>query len=189
MKKLALVTFSMVLFGLMATSIGQEAFKLGVVDTQRVLQNYKKAIEADKILKTGEKNLKETLDPIIADIRNLEEKKAKTELFVEKAQTDDLEKQIRSKQDQFVQEQRAGEQALFEKRQELLVPILKELEDLIIKIGKEEKYDLIISKQAALYYDEKYDITDKLIELINAGADKAEPKEEEAKKPEVPVGE
>ena len=188
MKKLILVIFSMMLFSLMTGSIGQESFKFGVVDTQQVLQNYQKAIEADKILQTGQKSLQDKLEGYLEDIRNLEEKKTKTELFVEKAQTDDLEKQIRSKQDQFLQEQRAGEQALFEKRQELMVPILKELENLIIKTGKAEKYDLIISKQAALYFDEKYDITDKIIELLNARAEKAEPKKEDAEKPKSQTG-
>ena len=46
-------------------------------------------------------------------------------------------------------------------------PILKEIEELIKKTGKEQNFDLIISKQAALYYNEKFDITQNLIEAIN----------------------
>jgi outer membrane protein len=185
MKKLVFVIFSMVLFvGLMAGSIGQEAFKLGVVDSNRVLLNYQKAIETDKLLKAAEKRLKEKLDAIGEEIRTLREKKTKTELFLEQPKIADLEKQIEQKTIEHQQEFERGRQALLEKNQELMTPIFKELEELIIKVGKEEKYDLIIDKQAALYFNEKYDITDELIKLINANAEKAEPKKENAEKPQ-----
>ncbi len=185
MKKLVFITFSMVLLvGLMAGSIGQEAFKLGIIDSNRVLLNYQKAIETDKTLKDAEKRLKEKLDIIGEEIRTLREKKTKSELFLEQPKIDDLEKQIEQKTIEHQQEFERGRQALLEKSQELMTPIYKELEELIIKVGKEEKYDLIIDKQAALYFNEKYDITDKLIKLINANAEKAEPKKENAEKPQ-----
>ena len=189
MKKLVFVIFSMVLFvGLMAGSIGQEAFKLGVVDSNRVLLNYQKAIETDKLLKSAEKRLKEKLDTIGEEIRTLREKKTKSELFLEQPKIADLEKQIEQKTIEHQQEFERGRQALLEKNQELMTPIFKELEELIIKVGKEENYGLIIDKQATLYFNEKYDITEKLIKLINANAEKAEPKKENAEKPETSTG-
>lgn len=187
MKKLVLVIFSMGLFGLMAGSIGQEAFKFGVVDTNRVLLNYQKAIEADKLLKTAEKRLKEKLDAIGEEIRTLQERKEKAELFESEEQINESENKIQLKQIEYQRELNDGRQALLEKNQELMTPIFKELEELIIKVGKEENYDLIIDKQAALYFNEKYDMTGKLIKLINAGAEKAEPKKEDAEKPKTPT--
>ncbi|MDE0314583.1 MAG: OmpH family outer membrane protein [Candidatus Poribacteria bacterium] len=181
MKKLVFITFSMVLLvGLMAGSIGTETFKLGVVDSNRVLLNYQKAIETDKILKDAEKRLKEKLDIKGEEIRTLREKKTKSELFLEQPKIAELQKQIEQKTIEHQQEFERGRQALLEKNQELMTPIFKELEELIIKVGKEEKYDLIIDKQATLYFNEKYDITDELIKLINANAEKAEPKKENA---------
>ncbi len=185
MKKLVFITFSMVLLvGLMAGSIGTETFKLGVVDSNRVLLNYQKAIETDKILKDAEKRLKEKLDIKGEEIRTLREKKTKSELFLEQPKIAELQKQIEQKTIEHQQEFERGRQALLEKNQELMTPIFKELEELIIKVGKEEKYDLIIDKQATLYFNEKYDITDELIKLINANAEKAEPKTENAEKPQ-----
>ena len=179
MKKIVLLIFSsIVLFGLMTSTIGQESFKFGVVDTNRVLQNYQKAIDADKELKAAEKRLKTNLDVIVEEIRTLREKKDKTELFVEEAETANLEKQIQLKQQEYQQKFEQGRQVLLERNQELMTPIYKELETLIINTGKAENYDLIIDKQAALYANEKYDLTDKLIELINAGAGEAETEKE-----------
>ncbi|MDE0086409.1 MAG: OmpH family outer membrane protein [Candidatus Poribacteria bacterium] len=185
MKKLVFITFSMVLLvGLMARSIGTETFKLGVVDSNRVLLNYQKAIETDKILKDAERRLKEKLDVKGEEIRTLREKKTKSELFLEQPKIAELQKQIEQKTIEHQQEFERGRQALLEKNQELMTPIFKELEELIIKVGKEEKYDLIIDKQVTLYFNEKYDITDELIKLINANAEKAEPKKENAEKPQ-----
>lgn len=175
--------FSIALFSFMTASIGQESFKLGVVDSNRVLQNYQKAMDADKLLKGAEARLKKSLDEISEDIRTLREKKEKTELFVEEAQTAKLENQIQLKQMEYQQEFDRGRQALLEKNQELMNPIFKELEQLIIKTGKEENYDLIIDKQAALYFNNKYDITDKLIDLINAENEKAKEANQDAETP------
>lgn len=183
MKKFVLIAFSLVLFGIMTGSIGQEAFKFGVVDSNRVLQNYKKAMDADKFLKNAEERLRKNLAEMDEDIRTLIEKKEKTELFVEEAQTAELVKQIQAKQLEFQKERDQGSQVLIEKNRELMQPIFKELEQLIIKTGKEENYDLIIDKQAALYFNEKYDITDKLIILINAGNEKAEQNNQDVEAP------
>lgn len=184
MKKFILILFSIVLFGFLTGSIGQEAFKLGVVDSNRVLKNYQKALDADKLLKNAEARLKKNLDEISEEIRTLREKKEKTELFVEEAQTAKIENQIQLKQMEAQQELERGRQTLIEKNQELMNPIFKELEQLIIKTGKDENYDLIIDKQAALYFNEKYDITDKLIILINAENEKEEQANLDAEKPQ-----
>lgn len=187
MKKLVLVIFSMALFGLTVGSIGTETFKFGIVDANRVLLNYQKAIEADKILKNAEKRLKEKLDAIGEEIRTLQERKEKAELFESEEQINESENKIQQKQIEYQQELNRGREALLAKNQELMTPIYKELEVLIIKVGKEEDYDLIIDKQAALYFNEKYDLTDKLIKFINAGAEQAEPEKENAEKPQTPT--
>ena len=184
MKKFVLTVFSLVLFGILTGSIGQESFKLGVVDSNRVLQNYKKAMDADKFLKNAEARLRKNLADKEEDIRTLIEKKEKTELFVEEAQTADLVRQIQAKQLEYQNEREQGSQALIEKNRELMQPIFKELEQLIIKTGKDENYDLIIDRQAALYFNEKYDITDKLIILINAENEKAEQDNQDVEAPQ-----
>lgn len=172
MKKFVLVLLPLMLFSLISGSIGQESIKLGVVDTQRVLANYSKAVEVDKMLKAAEKRWQEKLAAIGENITTLEEKKKKTELFVEEAQTASLVREIEQLQMQYQQEFNQGREALLARNREELTPILKELEELIIKVGKEQNYDLIIDKQAVFYMNEKYDITDKLIGLINAGVEK-----------------
>ncbi len=176
MKKFVLVLLPLMLLSLLSGSMGQEAFKFGVVDTQRVLINYSEAVKVDNLLKTAEKRWQEELAAIGSEITTLQEKKEKTELFVEEAQTASIERDIQLKQQQYQQKFNQGRDALLEKNRELMTPIIKELEELIKKIGKEENYDLIIDKQAVFYMNEKYDLTDKLIGLINDGAKKDDSK-------------
>lgn len=183
MKKFVFVLFPLMFFSLLSGSIGQESFKFGVVDTQRVLVNYSKAVEVDKLLKAAEKRWQEKLAAIGEEITTLQEKKEKTELFVEEAQTANLVREIEQKQLQYQQEFNQGREALLAKNREEMTPIFKELEELIIKVGKEENYDLIVDKQAVFYMNEKYDLTDKLIGLINAEVDT-----ESKTKNEVPDG-
>ncbi|MCG9126268.1 OmpH family outer membrane protein [Candidatus Poribacteria bacterium] len=167
MKRYVLILCSIMLFSMLSGSIGQESFKFGVVDTQFVLDNYGKFKDANEILQTADKRLRDKLEGLVGEIRTLQEKLTKTELFLEKPQTEELQNQIKTKEDEFLRERQTGEQALMDKQKELMEPILKEIEDLIKKVGKEQNYDLIISKQAALYFNEEFDITQSLIDTIN----------------------
>ena len=151
-------------------SIGQESFKFGVVNTQEVLESSKKATEATEILQSASERLKTKLQRLGDEIRTLQEKKAKTELFVEKAQTADLDNEIRLKQQEYQREIEIGQQALLEKEQELMEPIYNGLQELIVKVGESENFDIILEKRLiTLYVSEKYDLTQRLIGLMNEG--------------------
>ena len=177
MKKVVLILLPLMLLSIISGSMGQESFKFGVVDTQKVLINYTKAVDVDNLLKAAEKRWQDELAVIGGEITTLQEKKEKTELFVEEAQTASIVRDIQLKQQQYQQKFNQGRDALLEKNRELMTPIIKELEDLIKKVGKDENYDLIIDKQAVFYMNEKYDLTDKLIGLINKGEEMDDSKE------------
>ena len=104
--------------------------------------------------------MKTKLQQLGDEIRTLQEKKAKTELFVEKAQTADLDNEIRLKQQEYQREVEIGQQALLEKEQELMEPIYNGLQGLIVKVGEAENFDIILEKRLiTLYVKEKYDLT------------------------------
>ena len=149
-------------------SIGQESFKIGVVNTQEVLESSKKATDATEILQSASDRLRTKLQGLSDDIRSLQEKKAKTELFVEEAQTADLNNEIRLKQQEYQREVEIGQQALLEKEQELMEPIYNSLQALIVKVGESENFDIILEKRLiTLYVSEKYDLTQRFIGLMN----------------------
>ena len=149
-------------------NIGQESFKIGVVNTQEVLEGSKEAIDVTELLQAASERLKTKLQQLEDGIRTLQGKKAKAELFVEKAQTADLDNEIRLKQQEYQREVEIGQQALLEKEKELMEPIYNSLQELIVKVGEAEDFDIILEKRLiTLYVKKEYDLTQQLSGLMN----------------------
>ena len=158
-----------------AGSIGQESFKIGVVNTQEVLESSKEATDATELLQAASERLKTKLQQLGDEIRTLQEKKAKTELFVEQAQTADLDNEIRLKQQEYQREVEIGQQALLEKEQELMEPIYNNLQEMIVKVGESENFDIILEKRLiTLYVKKEHDLTQQLIGLMNENNENSE---------------
>ena len=173
--RLTILIISIAAFCFSSGSIGQAVFKIGVVNTEEVLKGSKAAVAATEKLRAAGEKLQKNLEKIADDIRVLQEKKTKTELFVEEAQTADLNNEILQKQQEYQRTREDGQQALLAKERELLEPIYKRLEDLIIKVGKDENYDIILEKRLiTLYVKEEYDLTKRLTDLMNENNKKDE---------------
>ena len=166
--RLTLLIISIAAFCFSSGSIGQEAFKIGVVNTEEVLKGSAAAVKASEDLKAAGERLQKKLQDIADEVRTLQEKKAKTELFVEEAQTADLDRDILQKQQEHQRELEIGQKALLERERELLEPIYKNLENLIMKVGKDDNYDIILEKRlVTLYVKEEYDLTKRLTDAMN----------------------
>ena len=158
-----------VLFSILSlcSIVNAQDFKLGVLNTQKVVENYDKAIEADTELKTLQDRLAGRLKKLEDEIVTMEERLTKQELFLDEDAVRSAKADIVRKQDEYRQKLKVGQESLMEKQKELLEPILQEVKDLIIQIGKQEKYSLILDKQAAMFVEPKYDLTDSLIQQLN----------------------
>ena len=160
----------------------QNPFKFAVVDTQTVIESYKKAQDANEVLKTAEKNLRGDLEKRAESIIELEDKLAKQKLFLEETAVTALEQDILQRKQDYQRELQEGGKAITDKQKELLEPIIAEIEELIAEIGKNESYSLILDKRlVTLYVDEKYDLTQRIIDILNARVEQSEPKPDEAK--------
>ena len=152
---------------ILCSIVNAQDFKLGVINTQKVVENYNKAIEADTELKTLQDRLAGRLKKLEDEIVTMEERLTKQELFLDEDAVRSAKADIVRKQDEYRQKLKVGQESLMEKQKELLEPILQEVKDLIIQIGKQEKYSLILDKQAAMFVESKYDLTDSLIQQLN----------------------
>lgn len=158
------------LFLLHFCAMAQDSFKLGVVDTQSVVESYKKAQEANDILKSAENRLRDKLKGLEEEILDMEDSLTKQKLFLDESATQTLESDILRKRQEYQRELENGQQAILEKQRELVEPILNEIQALIQQIGTSEKYSLILEKRlVTLYVDPKYDLTDDIVERLNAG--------------------
>jgi len=162
--------------------VDAQDFRLGVIDTQRVIEGYDKAKEADTELKTLEERLKNRLKGLEEEIVTLEERLTKQELFLDDDAVRSARQDIRIKQEEYRQRLENGQQALIEKQKELLEPIIEEVKTLIEQIGKDENYSLILDQRltvgaysipVALYVSPKYDLTDRVIKKLNEKSNKS----------------
>lgn len=178
---------SVILFGSFGLGFGAAAansFKLGVVDTQRVFENFSKAQEANNRLKTAEERLRTLLDSIQQEITTMEERLTKQKIFLDAPETETLQTDIRLKKQELQLELENGQEALLAKRDELLAPLTQEIETLLQQIGESEGYSLILEKRlVTLYVDPKYDLTDRVVKLLNDKYEEEKSKDDQSATP------
>ena len=185
---------SVILFGSLSLGFGAGAennFKLGVVDTQQVFEKFSKAQEANEILKTAEERLRNQLDGIQQEITTMEERLTKQKLFLDPPETETLQTDIRIKRQELQRELEIGQEALIAKREELLAPLTQEIEGLLQQVGESEGYSLILEKRlVTLYVDPKYDLTERVVKLLNDTYEKEKSKDtqQSAPPPETETG-
>ncbi len=171
-------------------AVAQNQFKLGVVDTQKVFEGYKRAKAAEEVLKTAEDRLRAQLEDVREEIRTMEKRLTKQKLFLPDPETESIENDIRMRKQEYQREFEIGQESILAKQKELVEPILKEIETLIKEIGKNDDYNLILEKRlVTLYVDSRYDLTETVIQTLNERYDDAnptEPSEENADKSETP---
>ena len=187
------IGLSVILFGSFGLGFGaaaENSFKLGVVDTQRVFENFTKAQEANDILKTAEERLRSQLNEIQQEIDTMEERLTKQKLFLDAPETETLQADIRIKRQELQRELEIGQESLLAKREELLAPLTQEIETLLQQIGETEGYSLILEKRlVTLYVDPKYDLTERIVVLLNEAYEKEKSKDAQpATPPETETG-
>ena len=192
MKRISIlyVTVGIGLFAFAISAVAQNEFKLGVVDTQKVFEGYKRAKTADEVLKTAEDKLRGQLEDVRAEIQTMEERLTKQKLFLDDPQTESIENDIRLKKQEYQRELQIGQESILAKQKELVEPILKEIETLITEIGKNGGYNLILEKRlVTLYVDPNYDLTESVLQTLNEQYEEAtpsEPSEKDTKKSKTP---
>lgn len=151
-------------------NIAVAEFKFAVIDTQKVFDEYKKAQEADAVIKKAVNRLKNELDDARKELKDMEERLTKQKLFLDDSERlSQMENEILIRRQEIQSQIETGQRAIEEKRQELAEPILKEIENLVKEIGKKQGYSMILEKRlVTLYVDPKYDLTDYVINKLNA---------------------
>jgi len=160
-----------ILLILMSLSLFAEQ-KIGYIDSQKVLAEYKGATEIKKRYEQKVAEWKNEAEKIKKDIINLREAlQTQNMLLSEEAKlrkVKEIEKKEQEYQ-QFIQDiwGQSGEAEALNK--ELMQPLLQEIDTLITGIGKEEGFSIILdaSSGALVYAEDELNITDRVIEALN----------------------
>jgi outer membrane protein len=147
--------------------------KFGSVDVQKVLNESDNGKKAKTDLEALIKSKQSTIDEkgkTIEKLKNDVEKQASVlSAEARKTKEDELEKSIREYQ-RLVQDSQAE---IKKKEAELTDTILKDVHEIINKIGQEESYALILERGMVVYSDKGIDITDRVLKTYNESRSKS----------------
>ena len=161
MKKIILLFCMIAFFPL--SSYAADAQKLAVVDIQKILNDSeagKKAkVDLETLIKSKQAHIDEQGNAIEKMKIDIEKQASVLSADARKAKEDEMEKKIREYR-RLVQDSQAE---LKKKEGELTEAILREINEMVNKIGETEGYSVILEKGTVVYSDKRMDITDTVI--------------------------
>jgi outer membrane protein len=180
MKKLVGMMVALtVMLSLPVIALGQTAqpTKIGYIDLQRVMLESDRGKQAKKGLTDEADKLKKTLNQKQEEIQKLKDALERQVATITPEARADKEKQYQAKLKDYQRLAGDYETDLRQKDAETSQQILKELEEVVRKMGDTEKYTLILERTQAgiLFGSPANDITEKVISLYNESARKGAP--------------
>ena len=160
--KLNIITF--ILFALAAAIVHAGDFRIGVVDTERVLRESVPAVQAEKKIEKEFELRDQEMKKIAKQAKNIQ-------LYFDKEGMTLLDAEHRSKERELAnlnmalqRMQREFREDLNLRKNEELAAVLERANKVIQQIAESEKFDLIL--QEAVYISPRIDITDRVIKAL-----------------------
>jgi len=166
MKKILLL-ISMVFFASSAFGSGQ--IKIGYIDLQKSLNESDQGKEAKGAFNKRVEELQKALDEKQNELKRLQEELEKQKGLLTPDARGEKEKAYQQKIKDAQRFAKDSQEELQQKDAELTKKIIKDLKDVIKKMGTDEEYTIILEKGDAfvLFAAEGVDITDKVIKAYN----------------------
>ncbi|MGB9715488.1 MAG: OmpH family outer membrane protein [Thermodesulfovibrionales bacterium] len=166
-KFIILILFITFNFSLSTISFAAETTKIGYIDLQRIVYESdagKKAkSELDALIKSKQAIVDEKRQNLEKLKSELEKQASVLSPEARKAKQDEIEKMER----EYLRLAQDSETELRKKDAELKEAIVKEIFELMDKIGKEEGYTLILDRSMVIYGNKEIDITNMVIKRYN----------------------
>ncbi|MCD6206008.1 MAG: OmpH family outer membrane protein [Candidatus Marinimicrobia bacterium] len=168
MKKIIMITLGLLLVLSSANLFAQQGMKIGYVNSDRILQEFEEAKEAQRKLDVEAKKLEDEYRGLLAKLDSLNKDYERQKMIMSETRRQAKENEIAQLQQtiQSYQVDKMGPQGeIYQKQAELVGPVLEKIKAVIEKVGKENKYDFIFDTVAGniLYAEPVYDLTDKVL--------------------------
>ena len=162
----AIVIASVLLFAAQGTMAAE--VKLGVMNVQKIIVGCKAGKAAKERFDVKMKDLQASFTDEEADLKKLQaEIKKKSSAWSEEKKAE----KVRDFQKSGRELQAKTEDARFEMKQlqdKELEPILKSLEKVVEKYGKDQGYTMILdSKNGVIFFDKTIDLSDSIVKLLD----------------------
>ena len=149
------------------TNVQAAEIKIGIVDTQAILA---KAPQSKTEFEKVQKKLKERQDELVALQKKGEELKDKAErdqMTMTNNQKMDMSRQLQELDSEFALKKKFFQEDLKLAQNDVQQLIYNKINEAIKKVVEEEKFDLIITRDAVVYAAPTIDITDKILAIVS----------------------
>jgi outer membrane protein len=145
----------------------QEKIKIGFIDLQRAITESSAGKQAKARFEAQVKKAEADLLKEKQELERLKSDFDKKGPLLKDEERRNLEADLQRRYVQYQRTMGDHQQDLRQKEGEMTGDILKELQQIVIDIGKAEKFTLIFERSQILYNDQAIDITNKVIETFN----------------------
>jgi len=160
--------------GLLTALLAFDAVAEGVayVDMQRLLQDSQLGQAAQARLEERFSDKQQPFAEEEMEIRRLQQNLERDKPLMSRAQVEKKEQEIKTRIEKFEKEAGALQQELLKAQQEEGVKILEPARKAVVSVAQQRKLTVVFepSQAGILYLDEKADITDAVIEAMNAAS-------------------
>ncbi len=168
-RKQKLVLPGLVLMLMFIVSVkGFAQTKLAYLNSQKILESFAPAQDAQKKLEAENTLWGQDMQKMNDQLKQLQEQLEQQSLLLSEAKKREKAQEIQNlaiKAQQYQQEKWGEQGEFFKRRDELMKPIIDQINLVINKIGQESNYDFIFDTISAniLYAPPKYDLTETVI--------------------------
>ena len=139
--------------------------KFAYVDLSRIFAEYNKTKDFDKVLTDKENVYSSEREKKVTAIKGFQ---AKVNLFTDN-EKEPKRPALESKVKNLQEYDRQKQTDLRKEQDEKMKEILKDIEETVKKYSEKEGYTFVFNDRVLVYQDKKFDITDKVVELLNKG--------------------
>jgi len=154
---------------LTVSSVGAE-MKLGYIDSQKILEQYKPYQDALKEFSRYEEELGREINTMQNDLAKIQETYERQSLLLSEKRKQEEQQSIVKKQrdlQRFVQEATDPQRGrLARKTAELSEPIIQKVNEVIKRVAEDDGFDFVLNSAALAYAKEDHDLTEKVLEAL-----------------------
>lgn len=168
-RKLSLIIAGIAALGICATATpslaAKEGGKIGFVNLSQVFDSYEKTKTFDKQLEGKAEAKRKDREKIVTDVKKLRDELellSQDKKAGKQAQVDEKVKELQAFD-------RDARQTLQKERDTMLREILKEIDGVVKEFGDKEGYEYIFNDRVLLYKNDAADLSQKIIQKLNAG--------------------
>lgn len=159
--------FIALMFGFTAFNAFADGSKIGVVDLQKIMQTSAQMKSIQQKLETEFKPRRDKLVSMEDGLKKDMETFKRDAAIMSQSQKKELEKKIVATQQAFEREGQQYQQELSTAHNEAMEELYGKIRKAIAKVAANDKFDLVLQKDAAPFSDSKLDITDSVMKQID----------------------